>query len=481
MDCQQAQSVIGSWIDREIEPGEGAALEAHLSTCASCHGIAEAIRAQDASLRRAFQPGRERASRLADRVVANLATAVPLPMTIERSRARNRAWSSWMLPLLTAAIGFLLAVFVLRPSKSTKVTVDEGGQPRNEVIDATPVAQLVMATGGVEFSVDRKGPWQPVPATHFACPSDAAIRTHENVKCELVTTDGCVLRMNGQTEITLRSPRTIELDRGQIWCRSPNDVLLEVRPSANSTRTDNDENREPTPVWCCTTTAPSSLLAAIERDGKVQVTAAGGEVSVATREARHQLKRNETATISGSRFETRPSDDSLLSTSWIQPLLIGKGHADAELSQRVDDLLAQIGRTKMSMLYEDQIRSLGEYCVLPLVRYVESPISLSEAGRRQNAMRIISDLAPPWAVGDLIELLRDSDAETRVLSASALQRLTGYTQGCPPEKWRAPAPESEQAFALWQRWWDENGQRFPSPVPQSPKPPPMMKARIPER
>src|SRR5207302_4453386 len=144
-----------------------------------------------------------------------------------------------------------------------------------------------------------------------------------------------------------------------------------------------------------------------------------------------------------------------------QPLLIRKGHADRELAERVDDLLARNGDSKQSELYEAEIRSLGEYAVLPLLRYVESPRSLSDGERRLVAMRIVSDLAPPWAIGDLIGLLMHSDADVRFLSAAALERLTNQTQGVPTETWRGNPPEWEPAAAAWQSWWSKNSGRYP--------------------
>jgi hypothetical protein len=149
----------------------------------------------------------------------------------------------------------------------------------------------------------------------------------------------------------------------------------------------------------------------------------------------------------------------------MQPLLTRKGHADPELEQRVDKLLAQIGRSKAAWLYESEIRRLGEYGVLPLLRYVESPDSALEPSRRLTAMQIASDLSPAWAIGDMVQLLADDDPEVRVLAAKALQRLTGLTQGFPPEKWRERSAEIDQAQAEWRGWWEANRVSPPTSAP----------------
>jgi len=131
--------------------------------------------------------------------------------------------------------------------------------------------------------------------------------------------------------------------------------------------------------------------------------------------------------------------------------------------------LARVGETKQPELYETEIRSLGEYSVLPLLRYVESPRSDSNPRRREAAMRIISDLAPAWAIGDLIGLLKHSDADVRSLAAAALIRLTQQTQGVTTDKWRGAPADWQPAAAAWQSWWNKNSDRFPH-LPESHQP-----------
>jgi hypothetical protein len=91
-------------------------------------------------------------------------------------------------------------------------------------------------------------------------------------------------------------------------------------------------------------------------------------------------------------------------------------------------------------------------------------------------MRIVSDLAPPWAIGDLVELLAHPDAEVRILSAAALARLTHETQGIASETWRGDRAAWEPAAAAWQKWWSQNSARYPlhfdAPGPLSPTPVP---------
>ena len=116
-------------------------------------------------------------------------------------------------------------------------------------------------------------------------------------------------------------------------------------------------------------------------------------------------------------------------------------------------------------MYEQDIRSLGEYAALPLIRYVQSPQSPDDPRQRLTAMRIVADIAPSWTIGDLIKLLADPDAQTRFFAARTLQRLTGLDQGRPPDEWREDLNRCLPSIDLWQRWWAENQKRYPPPMP----------------
>ena len=60
------------------------------------------------------------------------------------------------------------------------------------------------------------------------CPTGSSVKTGPRVQCELVTSDGCVIRLNAETEISVKSANTIEVKRGQIWCRAQDKVPVRV-------------------------------------------------------------------------------------------------------------------------------------------------------------------------------------------------------------------------------------------------------------
>jgi len=156
--------------------------------------------------------------------------------------------------------------------------------------------------------------------------------------------------------------------------------------------------------------------------------------------------------------------DLSLAAQWIDELLLLKGRDNPELTQRIDDLLARLGEDKMQYLYENEIRGLGDHCVLPLTRYIQSDRSAREPARRRRAAEILSDCAQPWCVPYLIELLSDRDGDVRAAAGRALVRVSHVDIGS-DEQWRNGS-ESERAdlIARWQQWWNRNKSHIPGAI-----------------
>jgi len=421
MECSEIRQRLGEWLDGELPPHDCGALEAHLAGCEECNAEATALRGQDADIRAAFGPERASAGRVAVRVVERLRA--------EPSVAIHKPVRHWLSLTAAVAAGFLLGALVFRSAPEshpmTRVSTSLSSAP--PASSSSPaVATLVASIGDVEL---KPNDWSSAAPNlgMFTCPSNSVVRTGD-ASCELKTTDGCVIRLNKETEVALKSADSIEVRRGQVWCSSPSDSALQV-----------------------VVAAPSG----------VQVTGASGNVTVHTPAGEAQLRDGETASIVAGRVVRATEHDPLLAAGWMNPLLVRKGNDDPELAQRIDRILAQLGQSKLSYLYEQEIRALGEHAVLPLARYVQSPLSRNDPMRRATAMRIIADVAPTWSIGTLIELLADDDGATRVLAAQALERLTGETQGRSPPEWRGDPKESAPALEAWRRWWAERRDRIP--------------------
>ncbi len=119
----------------------------------------------------------------------------------------------------------------------------------------------------------------------------------------------------------------------------------------------------------------------------------------------------------------------------------------------------------MRYLYEEEIRRLGDHCVLPLVRFLESSRSQGDETKRVRAAGIVADVAQPRSIPLLIELLADENPQVRSHAARGLQRLTTRDQGRPPEQWATDSWAScVPAYQAWQQWWETNRNRYPGAI-----------------
>lgn len=484
MNCLEFKSRWQAWLAGETDE-VATALEQHVEHCAHCQQLLESANAEGAEemeqLRAALVEPKA-AARVAERVMANLvvargsnventASSMTASSATSASTGNSIVWPAWLTPLLTLVAGFVLAMFILRPDQvkqdpknniQTGMTGLKPVAPKLEVPLKT-VAHLVAATGRVEMFDDKQQDWIPIDATKtFACPIDSRVRTTPDVRCELTTGDGCTIRMNDKTEVTLRGSSSIELQKGQVWCRSPRETQLEVRVAdVGNVDLKLPKSSQPT-MWCV---GPSCVMTEIEPAGRVQVVNAEGEINVRTAAGEQRLEPGQIAEISNGEV-TRPSRhiDPVLSTRWMQPLLIARGPDDTELKERVDKMLAQIGRTKIATLYEQEIRSLGEHGVLPLVRFIQSPLAENDPVRRHAAMEITADLAPVWLIPDLIDLLANPDPYVRRRAAATLHRLTAMDMNMSQEAWQEkPNEQQTTALADWKSWWATHRDQYPSP------------------
>ncbi len=454
MDCAQALALLVADMDREIDSSDRALLQAHLKECAECRATAEALHLQDSDLRRAFAPRRRAATAVADRVIAQLRISAPRPQRRPR----------WGPLLLSAAAGFLLALLVFRPWERVQqpVAKNDGSpvQPKEEMAQHEPKAPqvnpetvlLTVANEAVEVMAPDSNLWQVLKGG-ATMPIGARVRTRPAVRCEFRTSDGSEVRLNGDTELLFNKARRLQLTKGQIMARvakanSPFQVAI---PEATVTALGTEFDILCKPVE----TVLTVLQGATEVQGK------GGTERVQTGQA---------ATIVDGRVkERRPIGDPLELTSWTNEILTLKGRDNEELAKRVDDLLAQIGQAKADFFNEQQIRSLGDHCVLPLTRFIQSERSQANQRKRQMAAKIVADLAEGRSIPDLIRLLADRDRQVRYQAARGLRRLTGETLGREPEAWRDQSwQSSQQTRNQWADWWQENKHRYPSVSSESP-------------
>lgn len=459
MDCELAANLTAARIDREaLAPADEAALDAHLAGCPACRDAAQALRVQDAQLLRAFSPRRDAARRVAERVNARIAA--------ERRPAIGSAWRIGLTAALAAAAGFALAAVTFRPWEQRGSTIVIQQLPATAPAPTAPappaaasvirptLATLSLATGLVEFkpagTVDGD-PWRPL-STGASIAAGDLVRTGPKVRCEFVMPEGSQVRLNNSTELRFREARLLDLGEGQLWstvAKADDPFRVQVAgATVTALGTQFDVHRA----------GGQSVLTVVEGSTLVNSAppapgaAAGGDETVVRSGQRLAID------AAGRAGQPEQVHNLVVATRWVHEILLMKGRGNDELAGRVDDLFAQIGEGKMAFMVEDEIRALGDHCVVPLARYIRSERSRGQDEKRQAAARILSDVAQPWSAGELIELLDDADGEVRYHAARALQRLTGETMDRTPDDWRA----GRSTLQDWRQWWEKNKERFPA-------------------
>ena len=129
--------------------------------------------------------------------------------------------------------------------------------------------------------------------------------------------------------------------------------------------------------------------------------------------------------------------DALLETAWVNSVLALRSSDHPELVERVNRLLANVGAAKLSLMYEDELRRLGDDGVPPLLAYLASTRDTPNVAQRATAARIVADVAQSRWIADLIALLTDANANVRFHAARGLERLTGRNQGLEPDAWQS--------------------------------------------
>jgi ferric-dicitrate binding protein FerR (iron transport regulator) len=432
-------------MDRELQPGDRPRLEAHLRQCASCRASAEAHRLQDADLRQAFAGRRRASSAVAERVIAHLRT----------KPAHRRRHLPWLTVILSAAAGFLIAALLFRPWTNTVVPVGEGKEEvvRNPETPQPETILFALATGPVqtcEIQAPGEAMWK-VLEMGGRIVLGTRVRTKPDVRCEFRTRDGSEVRVNGDSELVFTEGRRLEMDKGQILAR----VMEASAPFQVG-------------IPQATVTALGTEFDVLCKPVETVLTVLDGATKVVGKDHWYTVQTGEQATIKDGLLVRKQFLQRYRQVaSWTDALLRMKGPSSREANQRMsavlDDLLIQLGSAK-GELSDDEIRSLGPQIVLPLTRYVQSERSKlpQERNKRHRSAHILADMAQPWSVPDLIELLGDADNQVRFYAAVGLKRLTKETLGREPEEWRKKSlADLKAAREEWRQWWLKNKGRFP--------------------
>jgi hypothetical protein len=438
MRCEEALNQLNARVDSELPVAMAADLEVHLSSCSDCRAAAEGFSAIDAELRGAFALRRAAAAALADRVVSSVrGSTIPSPPSAPRTASPWRL--GWWQALACLAAGFLLAVAVFRPWES------RSNAPSSLPLE--PVAHLAVASGPVEI--------RPASQQYFyTCPdaapiaSDTCVRTGPAARCEIALDNGNALGLDCNTEVTLHKSEVVEVSRGRLWSSSqPGQKAVEFKSGAGTI--------VPKAASQLTLECQPQAMRLIVVDGAVNVRTSQGSTEIGPGQ---QIR-----IVQGKVEEDTEWHDALLETAWVNSLLALRSSQHPELVERVQQLLANVGAAKLSLLYEDELRRLGDDGVPPLLAYLAATRDKPDVAQRATAARIVADVAQSRWIADLIALLADKNAEVRFHAARGLERLTGRDQGCEAHTWQAePWATCERPYQKWLDWWAANRDHYPA-------------------
>jgi ferric-dicitrate binding protein FerR (iron transport regulator) len=435
MTCDSYELKINAWIDGELPFEEQRELQVHLANCAQCKQLEQDLRSVHSQLQTHLEPMQQQVANLAASTIHELSKQ---PIIIARPSILRSGW----LAVSAAAAGFLLAWLLLPRG------IDNQSDPKQEVVKSSstqPQLQLTIASGAVEVQ-KPSGEWCAVPTGGYVS-CGVQVRTPSGSRCEFRTPEGSEVRLNHETQLVFDTPRQLKVSTGQVWstvakASTPYTVkIADTLITALGTQFD------------VATTAKGTTLSVLE--GSTQVERAGQKTTVKSGQEWSNVGNNETQ-------QDRESYQLLQATNWVHEILLLKGRDHPELQNRINDIMASIGRTKMDYLVEEEIRVLGDHAVIPLTRYLQSA-KPSESGRRRKAAKLLADLAQPRSIGELITLLTDEDPNVRASIAIGLKRLTGQELGYNTQAWSSSTPMGcEPMQQRWATWWKENQYRCAS-------------------
>lgn len=414
MTCNDCSSQLSAYLDGELPNIEGEAIRDHLAGCADCQLALAELEAVDGILRdRLSVRNLEMALARLERSLPTLSSVVLCPASVAARTADHRGPSHGWGAVLLSSLALVAILSLLRVPA-----------PVAQPAAVLEVARIAVAVGEIELQRPGEDRWSPVtvdagPPTELV--EGARLRTAKDALCELQTTCDGTLRLNSETEVVVYRQERVELVRGQLWALAARQCDLNVQlPSGVAA--DAGSRRPPVSLFTCPSS--SEVQWQVQDSGETCLALTSPAVSVTCEKETYSIEKGEAFALANG----RPDDvafrtDPLLATLWQIPLLARKSPDDAELQGKLDAMLAVIGETKVSYLYEEQIRELGPAGAAPLIAYVRSPRSRDNPRHRHRAMSLISQMASIEQIAEVEALQSDEDPVVRQSAAAALHRL----------------------------------------------------------
>lgn len=150
-----------------------------------------------------------------------------------------------------------------------------------------------------------------------------------------------------------------------------------------------------------------------------------------------------------------PVGNGSLDTAWVHPLLAERGLANAEIGNRMMELVNILSNQTPNDPVEAAMRSLGDLATPELARYLARPPHPTQAERRAAAARIIGETGTMKSAPALVALLKHPEPEVRVTAARGLTRLNGGKDlAFGDAVWKGESLDAGQK--AWETWLKQN-------------------------
>jgi hypothetical protein len=409
MNCETLQSLLNAALDDELSSDEWSEVRSHIAECSSCQEQWCELQALDRELTLALQiptvdlPVRQLMESINPESASStrpISTGGPnAAVAVRNGEVRAPHHQGMVLFALVCTLLLAMGSIMVWPS-------------------SVAVAEIALATGPVDMKACDSSDWIAVDGkSRVAIPANARIRTRASSLCEIHTKSAAVVRLNQETELVMHRAARVELVAGELWCRASADAGMQICGASTSK-----------PSQLNVFTCPSSTemqWRALPNHEMSCLDASADPLEIQALELTCTIQPGESLTFASGNPKREGSHrmNPLQAMTWQLPLLALRGPVNAELQERLTGMLAFIGESKASYLYEDQIRSLGSDGAIPLLAFVKSVESREKPELRIRAMRLASEMAPLSALEDLEQLLGDNQPGVRDLAAQGLMRL----------------------------------------------------------
>lgn len=412
MNCESLPLMLNAALDGELSPLERTTMQQHLQECPSCQHEWQELQGLHQELELAFPaPEVDSAVDLALQRIQQ-SHAIPQQVTVYEQPHRHTNRNS--------VFAFIAVVFTLLVAVGT-VTQWSNASP--------PVAEISLMTGSIDFKPRDGTDWIVIDgSTRVSLPAHARIRTGTESLCEIHTKSDAIVRLNCQSEMVMHCAAKVELVTGELWCRASSAAGMEICGVGPSKPQDKPN------VFLCPSSTEMQWRALPNRElSCLDVAPTSAEIRLPETTCMIQPGQCVTFASGSPRPEQTHQANPSEATQWQLPLLVLHNPHDLELQHRLTAMLARMGQSKMTYMYEDQIRKLGPAGAIPLLAYVRSPESRQDPPLRRRAMELVTKMATADAVASLEDLKQDDDPMIAKLAARALTRLQ-------PDRRESPDP-----------------------------------------